>query len=421
MNVATLRIVDRWGGTILTFVLTVVRTLRSWATKHPPSPGRTIRNLLFVKLAEQGSTVLACGAIQRAIRMVGRENVYFLVFEENRFIVDALGLIPSENVVVIRNGSLVSTLISALFAVVKLRRLRLDAAVDLEFFARGSAVFAYLSGAARRVGFHSYGGDGPYRGNLMTHRLVYNPHLHTSQVFETMVEALTQPEELFPAFGATAPPVGHEPVPRFSPGQDEVQAMKALIREVTGQPEVPPMILLNANCSDLLPLRRWDEESYVALARRLLQRYPDLYVAFTGAPAERGPVECLVCRVGSDRCVSFAGRTTLRELLTLYSQSQVLVTNDSGPAHFAVLTPVDVITLFGPETPKLFGAPSERSHVIWAGTVCSPCVNAYNNRLLTCKNNLCMQLISVEEVFEKACGVFERRVASSGARIVHAA
>ncbi len=140
-----------------------------------------------------------------------------------------------------------------------------------------------------------------------------------------------------------------------------------------------------------------------------------------GAPAERIPVDRVVGQVGSDRCVSFAGRTTLRQLLVLYSLSQVLVTNDSGPAHFAVLTPVDVVTLFGPETPKLFGAKSERSHIIWAGTVCSPCVNAYNNRLLTCRNNLCMQLISVDEVFEKTCEVFEKRMVNGVEASVHAA
>jgi hypothetical protein len=82
-----------------------------------------------------------------------------------------------------------------------MRKLRLDAAVDMEFFARASAVFTYLSGAGRRIGFHSYAGDGPYRGDLMTHRLVYNPHLHTSQLFEMMVEALNHPPKLFPAFG----------------------------------------------------------------------------------------------------------------------------------------------------------------------------------------------------------------------------
>lgn len=409
MNVAQLRTIDRWGGTFLTLILTLIRTLKDRLGRDAPRPD-PIRKLLFVKLAEQGSTVLACGAIQRAVRMVGRENVYFLVFEENRFIVDALGLIPSRNVVVVKNDSLASTLISAVTAILRLRGLRLDAAVDLEFFARGSAVFAYLSGAALRVGFHSYGGDGPYRGDLMTHRLVYNPHLHTSQVFEIMVEALAHPPELFPAYGMTAPPLGHAPVPRFVPQAQELQSMKGLIQEITGQAQTPPILLLNANCSDLLPLRRWDADNYVALARRLLDRYPSLYIGFTGAPGEQGPVEQLVRQVGSARCVSFAGRTTLRELLTLYFLSQVLVTNDSGPAHFAVLTPVEVITLFGPETPKLFGAPSKRSHVIWAGTVCSPCVNAYNNRLLTCKNNLCMQRISVDEVFEKSCEVLEKRI-----------
>jgi ADP-heptose:LPS heptosyltransferase len=419
MNVAKLRAIDRWCGTFLTLILTFIRTLTNWPERDGRRP-ESIGKLLFVKLAEQGSTVLACGAIQRAIRMVGRENVYFLVFEENRFIVDALGFIPSQNVVVIKNESLVSTLISAVRAILRLRGLHLDAAVDLEFFARASAVFAYLSGAALRVGFHSFGGDGPYRGDLMTHRLVYNPHLHTSQVFEIMVEALNQPEELLPAFGMTAPPLGHAPVPRFSPQADEIQAVRALIQEVTGQAQVPPIILLNANCSDLLPLRRWEGDNYVALARRLLECYPSLHIAFTGAPGEQGPVEDLVRKVGSDRCSSFAGRTTLRELLTLYSLSQVLVTNDSGPAHFAVLTPVDVITLFGPETPRLFGAPSERSHVIWAGTVCSPCVNAYNNRLLTCKNNVCMQRISVDEVFEKSCEVLEKRILAGSGAMGHA-
>ena len=68
--------------------------------------------------------------------------------------------------------------------------LKLDAAIDMEFFARGSAVIAFLSGARARVGFHTWYAAGPYRGDLFTHRLLYNPHLHTTTTFQVLVEAL---------------------------------------------------------------------------------------------------------------------------------------------------------------------------------------------------------------------------------------
>ena len=104
----------------------------------------------------------------------------------------------------------------------------------------------------------------------------------------------------------------------------------------------------------------------------------------------------------------------MRQLLVLYTLADLLVTNDSGPAHFAALTEIDVVTLFGPETPAVFGVRGPRSHIIWAGLPCSPCVNAANNRLSACRNNLCMQVITVERVFEKARDVLHRRAQAAG-------
>jgi len=103
-----------------------------------------------------------------------------------------------------------------------------------------------------------------------------------------------------------------------------------------------------------------------------------------------------------------AGHTTLTELFALYSLSEVMVTNDSGPAHYATLTDIDVVTLFGPESPDIFGARSDRSHLLWAGLACSPCVNAFNQRVTACTNNLCMQGIGVDEVFEKVTAVLDQ-------------
>ena len=120
----------------------------------------------------------------------------------------------------------------------------------------------------------------------------------------------------------------------------------------------------------------------------------------SGAPAEQKDAEDICKKIGSEKAVSFAGKTTLRELLTLYSVSDILVTNDSGPGHFSSLTNIKTIILFGPETPKLFGPISPNAHVIWKELACSPCVSVFNHRFSPCDNNVCMQSISVQEVYD---------------------
>src|SRR5436190_23228944 len=119
-------------------------------------------------------------------------------------------------------------------------------------------------------------------------------------------------------------------------------------------------------------------------------------MAFTGAPPEAPAVEALVRQVNSPRCASLAGKTTLRQVLVLYGLAEILVTNDSGPAHFAALTDLQVVVLFGPENPLRFAAENLRTHVFWAGLPCSPCINAFNQRRTSCRNNLCLQSLTVD-------------------------
>ena len=393
---STLQLFDRWIGIPACFVLSLAAKLQRLVRGRPArkEPGK----ILFVKFAEQGSTILASSAIHRAARMVGRENIYFVVFKENRFILDVMGVIPEENVIIIEHNGILDMARSAFAALRTIHRLGIDAAVDLEFFSRSSAALTFLSGATHRVGFHTFFGEGPYRGNLMTHRLLYNPYLHTSQIFELMVSALQQDPALLPTFGVP-PPLLNEELSGFSPRPGELDEVKTILQEASGAFGDIRLILLNPNASDLLPLRRWQPENYTELARRLLAAYPEIYIAMTGNPGEEVSISGIAARVGSERCFSMAGKTTLRQLLVLYCLSEVLVTNDSGPAHFAALTPISVVTLFGPETPSLFGSLNLRNTAIWKGISCSPCVNAYNNRQSPCRNNLCMQQITVDEVF----------------------
>jgi len=400
----TLQWIDRRIGAPICFLLTLLRKLEGLFGAPGPV---AVRSILFLKLAEQGSTVLAHAAVTRAVAKVGRDNVYFLVFEENRFIVDVIGLVPPGNVFTIRTGSAWAMATSALRVISAVRRRRIDACIDMGFFARFSAAIAFATGIPTRVGFHVFFGEGPYRGDLMTHRLLYNPHLHTSRAFTGLVMALDSDPGAFPTFGVVPPE--SPPLPVFQPAPGEVAEVESILRQA-GIPEGARLVILNANASDLLPLRKWDSANYEALARRLLAEFPDLWIGFAGSPEEEPRIAEIALAVGSDRSVCLAGRTTLRQLLVLFGLAEVLVTNDSGPAHFAALTTIDVVALFGPETPLLFSAPGPRNHSLWAGIACSPCINAFNNRQTACRDNVCMKTITVEQVLGKVRGIYRARV-----------
>ena len=221
--------------------------------------------------------------------MVGRENVYLMTFEENRFVVDLLDVVPPDNVIVVRTTGPVRTIVDVLRGLGRARREGMDAAVDFEFFARSSAILCFLCGASRRVGFHPVAGEASYRGDLMTHRLVYNPRLHVSELFMSIIDALTLDPRALPALDL--PPASPAPPPLVEIGDDERRSVELVVASQLrpgsiGAPALPPLVLLNANAGDLLPLRRWPTERYVELARRLLEADDELAVAFTGSPSE---------------------------------------------------------------------------------------------------------------------------------------
>jgi ADP-heptose:LPS heptosyltransferase len=82
------------------------------------------------------------------------------------------------------------------------------------------------------------------------------------------------------------------------------------------------------------------------------------------------------------------------ELVPLYSVSTFMLTNDSGPAHFASVTQLKVFVLFGPETPALYGPLGGNAEAFYLKLPCSPCVSAANHRKTTCETRPCITTIS---------------------------
>jgi len=394
MSPNTIRIIDKYVGQPICAFLTVLRRVFPTRRQHEPCA------ILFLKLVEQGATVLAYSAIKNAVDRVGREKVFFCVFQRNRPILDIMDVIPKGNVIEIRQSNIFIFMIDIFKLLLRCRSEKVDTTIDMEFFSRASAILAYLSGARNRVGLHRFKSEFPYRGDLMTHRIQHNPYLHTSQAYLQLVESLNFDPKEVPMFKVSVLSLVAT-TPKFEPSGDELRAMDALINKKLGNTHQRPLILLNPNASDMLPLRKWPTDRFIALGQRLLSDYPDAPIVLTGAPSEKASCEMVREQFDSDRVISVAGDTTLRELMVLYSLANVLVTNDSGPGHFASMTDVPTVVMFGPETPELFKPLSDNVHIIWTNLACSPCVNAFNHRFSPCTDNVCMQEISVDVVYEQ--------------------
>ena len=398
MNVGFMRSVDRKLGAPLCFFLSCVHGVRRIFSK--PRLIRDPEKILFIELSEMGSMVLAYSLFKKTKELFPKAELYFLTFKENRHAVDILGIIPGENVITVSSRNFFSFFFTSLRAVGKLRRLKISVALDMELFARFTAILSYLSGSRNRVGYFNYHNEGLYRGNVLTHKVAFNPHIHMSQNFLNLVYALSsssQDAPLTKRFLSDYEIV----VPRIQAAPDSRMRILRKLREenkdITSDKKI---VLLNPNVSDIVPVRRWPLENYIELAKRLLQ-HEGVFILVTGVKSEKEHGDDLCEAVGSERCLNLAGKTTFFELIDLYHLADILITNDSGPVHFSVMTDIKTFAFFGPETPGLYGPLGKNCRVFYSGYGCSPCLSAFNHRKSPCTDNRCLKAITVEEVYRE--------------------
>jgi ADP-heptose:LPS heptosyltransferase len=396
MNPNLMRAIDYWVGIPLTFLLTVVYRIQR-SIGLAPSPAGGPRNILFVQLAEMGTVVVAYPALRKARELFPDATLHFLCFTEIRPSVEILDIIPSENIITIDAQSGLSLARDTLLFPWRARRRRIDTLINLESFVRYSSLLSYLSGASRRVGFHRFNQEGMYAGDLLTHKVLYNPHVHTAHTFLDLVHALETPPDQVPRVKRPRA-MDRLDAPKITTDAKAAAEVWRKLRSI--QPDIGPsrkLVVLNPNASAKFPMRRLPLESFTELARNLLED-PEVFVLITGVASEKPDAQYVCSQLGSPRVLDLTGRTTLRELLHVFDLAHVLVTNDSGPAHFAALTRIHVIVFFGPEIPERYRPLATSSDVVHTGFTCSPCIGPHNQRLSPCNDNLCLKSINVDEI-----------------------
>ena len=397
MKVQTQRWIDRWIGQLLCALLSL------WARLRPgrrDEPGSELRHVLVILLSEMGSIVLAGPMFAQLRRRHPGATLHVLQLKKNQEVSVLLGLARPEHLHALDDSSGLALVRDVLRVSRALRRLPLDAVIDCELFSRISSLMSFCSGATLRCGFTAHTQEGLYRGSYINRAIPYNPYQHISKQFLALVDALdasSVPRNKQAAVRSM--PQGTELAVEFS--QDELQAYRHKLLADHPQLGARAVVLMYAG-GGLLPERAWPAGHYAQVARGLCQA--GHAVGLIGLRDDAALARELLAQVGSAACVDLTGYTgSIRELLMLLHNAQLLITNDGGPGHFASLTPIQTLVFFGPETARLYGPLGARARTLESGVACSPCLSAYNHRQTFCDgDNQCLKRIVPDPVLEIA-------------------
>lgn len=404
MKVDTMRRIDFYAGVPLCFFGSLFYKAVKWLS---PRTKKDPKNVLFIELSEMGSAILVDPAM-RKLRDTTGAQLHFAIFKKNKPSLDLLQTVSPDNIYAIREDRLSSFLMDTFKFLHWTRKRKIDTVIDLELFSRFTALLTGFSGASNKAGFHAYFNEGLYRGDFLSHKVAYNPHMHIAKNFIALVNALLSPKEEIP-YSKTRIQDAEISMAKVHITDTQKKTVLDIIRGCFDafDPSRHKIVLINPNASEMLVQRRWPQAYYRHLIKMILGQCSHAVVLITGDPREREEAERLKEQVQDERCVNFAGKVSFAQLPQLYSVSEFMVTNDSGPPHFAAITEMPTYVIFGPETPALYGSLG-RTTPIYAGLACSPCVSASNHRKTACTDNVCLKVITSSQVFETIRPVLDR-------------
>jgi heptosyltransferase-2 len=174
-------------------------------------------------------------------------------------------------------------------------------------------------------------------------------------------------------------------------------ADRAAVDQLLGDgPADGPLVVLNPGGA-FGTSKYWPADRYGQLADRLLSRFGGR-VVISGAPSESavlGRVADAMERPAINLADSPIRLSAVRELIR---RADLLVTNDTGPRHFAVALGTPVVTLFGSTDPAWTETHCEHERQVRLDLECSPCQQP------TCPlgHHNCMRMMTVERVEEVA-------------------
>jgi heptosyltransferase-2 len=142
--------------------------------------------------------------------------------------------------------------------------------------------------------------------------------------------------------------------------------------------------------------KHWPTENFADLARRIVDHMGRTVLVLCG-PAERDEARQIVHQAARERVVSFAEfPTSIGLTKAAIRASEMLVTTDSGPRHFAQPFGIPAVALFGPTHQAWSDTDDAHAVHLQVKVDCGPC----QLRRCPLKHHRCMHDLSIDWVFD---------------------
>lgn len=366
LGTRTMKWLDHWLGLPLCFACSLVARA---ARRILPERNRDLRDgdaIAVFKFFGLGSIMQATPLLHSIRRRYPRSRLIFVTFSANRPLLERLHV--CSDVCDIRTDSLICFAADTLRQLIRLRRARVRAVIDLEFFSKFSTLLATFTGAPRRIAFHL---NDFWRYSLITHPIYFNYFHHVSDLYRHAASRIGIQEN----GGSPAGGGAHEIPPLTTPPEAKASVQKSL--ESHGWREGRLLLGVNVNAGDVSLERRWPLERFAEVLASFLRQHPDGHAVLTGAPAERAYTASLIPMLPADvvpRVFLAAGVWSLDEFLAALDLFDAFLTNDSGPMHLAAAQRTPMVSLWGPGRPAFY-SPAYPEHIeIYENFACSPCL-----------------------------------------------
>ncbi len=374
MRTSTKVAIDKYVGVIVVFILKNIFRLFSFRREVKISEPKTI---VVCKFLGMGSIIQSTPLLQTFKKQFPNTKIIYLSSATNLELLKLISVIDKS--IIINDKNILSTFISSISCIRFLLLNRIDLFVDLEVYSHFSKIFTIFSDAKLKFGMTN---------NVLLKNDLYsvNFQLHTDRpVFESYLEMgkVIHSSEIIQA---------------LYPFQVEAGTIKSLCGKfnILGK-----YIVINPNASDLRIERRWPAGNFSKLIEKIIREFPGKQIVLIGVLSEIENVKSVLEGIDINlrkNVINTCGKLALKELIALIHDTELVITNDTGPMHLSFALNRPTIALFGPASPIQFGN-HQNSTVVYKKVHCSPCVHQFIKPPCL-GDNICMKQISVGEVFD---------------------